>query len=222
MRWLESLDIRTVRLHQERYVSPTRDSGEQVAGREFPDLDWNGREVDGREFEDCSFTKCSFRETVFRSCSFMDCVFAECDLSLMKMPGSKFSGVSFRDCKMMGINWTEACWPQTKLRDPVGFVRCILNHSTFFGLDMTGLRLEGCTAIDVDFREARMARSHFQGTDLSGSSFAATELTEADFSTARNYSIDVRENIVKGAVFSLPEAIALLAGIDVVVTGWEE
>ncbi len=71
--------------------------------------------------------------------------------------------------------------------------------------------------MDVDFRETDLAQANFKGTDLADSLFVATDLTEADLSQARNYRIDPSQNIVKKAKFSLPEAMSLLYGLDIVL-----
>ena len=44
-----------------------------------------------------------------------------------------------------------------------------------------------------------------------------TVLEGADFSHARNYKIDVTKNRIKGAKFKLPDAIALLRSLDIVL-----
>jgi uncharacterized protein YjbI with pentapeptide repeats len=72
-------------------------------------------------------------------------------------------------------------------------------------------------AKDVDFREVDLSGVDFTGTDLADSLFADTNLTEADLSKARNYTIEPVKNILKGAKFSLPEAMSLLFNLDIVL-----
>lgn len=196
--------------------------GDATCGREFEDVRDDGSELVGIEFEDCTFLRCSFKESTFMSCSFMECRLANCDLSLARFPDTVFSSVCFEDSKLMGVNWTEARWPKPRLGDRVSFKKCVLSHSTFFGLDLKGLRVDGCTVEDADFREARLVSAVFTGSDLKGSAFVGTDLSGADFTGAMNYAIDARENTLTGAVFTLPEAISLLSGLDIEVTGWEE
>ena len=71
--------------------------------------------------------------------------------------------------------------------------------------------------MDVDFRECDLSQADFAGTDLADSLFLATNLTQADFSRARNYQIDPSQNIVDEAKFSLPEAMSLLYSMDIVL-----
>lgn len=187
----------------------------------FRDAVLGGSTLASCEFEECRFAGCDLSESEVRACRFADCTFERCDLSLIRLPQSVFSACRFEDSKIIGVNWTEARWPETRLWAPVGFARCVMDHSTFLGLDLKEVRIVDCTAHDVDFREADLTKADFAGTDLSGSLFANTNLTGADLRSARDYRIDPRENVLKGARFSLPEVISLLDGLDIDLTGWE-
>ena len=179
------------------------------------------RQIDSSEFHECEFASSVLTGSEFRACRFVECTFWQCDLSLVGLPHTTFSACRFEDSKLVGINWTEASWPETRLWVPVGFARCVVSHSTFMGLNLAGVRFSDCVAQDVDFRDSDLSRADFGGTDLSKSLFVNTDLTEADLSSARNYRIDPRENTIVNAKFSLPEAISLLDGLGVELTGWE-
>jgi fluoroquinolone resistance protein len=174
------------------------------------------------EFYDCAFVRCSFVETVFRNCRFVNCAFQRCDLSLVQVAGSTFSATRFEDSKVIGVDWTQAEWPTAGLGDPVGFFRSAISHSTFIGLRLKGIQIRDCVAVDVDFRETDLSQADFAGTDLSQSLFSDTDLTEADLSRARNYRIDPGRNVLSQARFSLPEAMALLHSMDIVLIEAEE
>ncbi|WP_420844648.1 pentapeptide repeat-containing protein [Legionella cardiaca] len=80
--------------------------------------------------------------------------------------------------------------------------------------------MEGCKAHDIDFREANLNHASFVGTDLQNSLFMHTNLKQADFTNAINYSIDIHCNTVTKANFSFPEVIALLNHLDIKISGW--
>lgn len=174
----------------------------------------NSRQVK-KAFLRCTFEACSFNETEFISCRFVDCCFSNCDLSLIKVKDSKFSEVHFYDSKLIGVNWAQANWPTVLLNSPLEFSMCALNHSTFIGESLPGIKIIDCTATDVDFRECNLTKADFTGTDLSDSLFHRTDLTEANLRDAYNYQIDPGKNILTGARFSLPEAISLLINMDI-------
>jgi fluoroquinolone resistance protein len=186
----------------------------------FQDRRWISAQMDGGEcaastFEACEFVEGSFPESVWRSCRFVDCRFHRCDLSLAAMPESKLARVEFVDCRLIGINWTEAEWPDIELPAPILFRACALNHSTFLGLDLHDLEIVDCMAKDVDFREADLRGADFSGTNLAESLFLHTVLEGANLGTALNYMISPADNQLAGAKFSLPEAIALLYSMDI-------
>jgi uncharacterized protein YjbI with pentapeptide repeats len=206
---------------EERVSGPTIETGARRREAVFREVALGGSALASCDFEECRFVRCDFSESEARACRFAECTFEHCDLSLIRLSRSTFSACRFEDSKIIGVNWTEAAWPATRLWVPVCFERCVLNHSTFLGLELREVRIIECTAHDVDFREADLARADFSGTDLTGSLFTNTKLTGADLRSARNYRIDPRENALKGARFSLPEAISLLNGLDIDLTGWE-
>ena len=176
--------------------------------------------VEHVEFQNCQFKQCKFIGVTFSKVKFTDCDFELSDLSLSKFPGCKFSEVSFKQSKLAGINWTELSWPLVKLASPLYFYESNLSHSSFFGLTLTDLIIEGCKAHDVDFRETNLNHASFVGTDLQNSLFMHTKLKHADFTNAVNYNIDIQCNMVTKACFSFPDVIALLNHLDIKINGW--
>lgn len=80
---------------------------------------------------------------------------------------------------------------------------------------------------DISFKESKIHEAYFSNTILNGASFADSDLLgtifhncdlcKADFSTASRYSIDPQTNKIKKAKFSLPEAVGLLQGFDIII-----
>lgn len=193
------------------------DSEAHYAEQVFREVHLDHEEFISSEFHDCLFSGCSFAESVFRRCRFVNCTFRECDLSLFRLPDGTLAATRFEESKVVGVNWTEAYWPKAGLGNPLQFSKCALSHSTFIGLRLPGIQIKECLAIDVDFREADLSGADFGGTDLSGSLFGSTDLSEADLSRARNYQINPAKNNLRQAKFSLPEAMSLLHGMDILL-----
>ncbi len=185
--------------------------------QEFKSLSARGTQVVGVEFNGCVFVRCNFPEATFRACTFQDCEFRECDLSLVRVLDSQFRVTVFKDSRLPGINWTEAAWPRSRFGKPFDFIRCQLNHATFMGLDLKKIAIQECVAHDVDFSEANLSQADCRKTDFHHSRFWQTNLTEADFTGALEYSISAQLNTLKKTRFSLPEAIGLLYGLDIVL-----
>ncbi len=178
-----------------------------------------GQVVTGVEFSDCAFSKCSYREVRFVNCKFIKCVFKDCDLNLAKLDDTTFVETRFEACKLLGINWTVSAWGQAILvpRKPADFIGCAMNYNVFMGMNLRKVTLSNCAAIDVGFEDANLTEADCRGTDFTGSRFVRTDLTQADFRGARNYGISPVTNKLKGAKFSLPEAMSLLHGLEIVL-----
>jgi uncharacterized protein YjbI with pentapeptide repeats len=187
-------------------------TGETFSGLDKPDLALS--EV---SFYECVFEACTFREAQFKRCKFHECTFRQCDLSLIDVTDCSFIAAQFDDSQVIGVNWALALWDKAGFLNSVAFKNCALTYSTFIGLTLHEFKIIDCVARDVDFSEAVLKEADFSGTDLSQSRFVETDLSGADLSKARNYSIDATLNTLKGAKFSLPEAMALLYSLDIVI-----
>ena len=90
--------------------------------------------------------------------------------------------------------------------------------------------LSWCVFTDRPWRKAQIRRSRLREcefeacdlgeADLSGSSFPGTRFTKctlrrADFRFAMDYAFDPRDNHIKGARFSVPEVVGLLAAFGI-------
>ena len=100
---------------------------------------------------------------------------------------------------------------------PISFSRCAISHSTFIGMALKEIVVRECVARDVDFREADLTQADLTHTDFADSLFIDTNLTQADLSHARNYTINASLNVLKKTRFSLPEAMSLLYGLDIIL-----
>ncbi len=190
----------------------------RYADETFREVHVDQGELVSSEFYDCLFLRCRFVGTLLRGCRFAGCTFQRCDLSLVQVVQSTFSSTRFEDSTVIGVDWTQADWSPGGLGDPVSFHNCAISHSTFIGLRLRGIQIRDSVARDVDFREADLSHGDFRGTDLADSIFIHTDLTEADLSRARNYHMDPGRNVLTQARFSLPEAMSLLYGMDIVLT----
>jgi fluoroquinolone resistance protein len=180
---------------------------------EFVDINLKDRRIDHAEFQNCSFTRCDLSQSVLVACRFDDCHFQACDLSLIKPQNSSFRNSTFLASKLIGINWVMSIAPFS-----VDFQDCIINLSSFFGMNLKKRKFINCIAHEVDFSESNMTKANCTTTDFAGSTFFKTNLTTADFSQARNYSIDFRTNTLTKAKFSLPEALSLLKSLDIILS----
>jgi fluoroquinolone resistance protein len=179
----------------------------------FKDLDYSESEVIGKSFTSCKFLKCNFFKTEFKECVFNNCTFEKCDMSVIKITATQIKDLVFEKCKVVGVDWTEKYRYKVQLE----FYESLLNYSNFSNIELKNFVLEDSTALEVDFIDTSMIKANCKGTDFTGSIFLRTNLNEADFRAAKHYLINIQNNKVKKAKFSLPEALNLLAPFEIVL-----
>ncbi|WP_028023936.1 pentapeptide repeat-containing protein [Enterovibrio calviensis] len=181
----------------------------------FERIELAGQSVESIEFEECEFRDCHFSEATFRQCKFINCTFTRCNLSLMKIPYSRFSDISFVECKLVGIDWTFADWPSYRADADMSFRQCIMNDNSFFGLTLRGLTLKECKLHDADFREGDFSDASMTYCDFTNSVFMRTNLQNADFTESANVFLSVLDNNISAAKFSRYEALGLLEALGI-------
>jgi uncharacterized protein YjbI with pentapeptide repeats len=178
----------------------------------FSNLTHRSERINAKEFYDCVFENCTFHEVDFNGSRFVNCTFDGCDLSLAKVHNAGFRSTAFKNSKMIGIDWSLASAPLL-----IDFFDCDLSYSSFAHINFAKRKIVRCKAQEVYFWETNLVQANFSQTDLEDSQFKNCDLTQADFSTAQNYAISPSLNILKGAKFSLPEAVSLLYHLDIVL-----
>ena len=168
----------------------------EYVGEEFTGLRLEGGEVNGILFEDCLFTDCRLEGVALRGCRFTGCHFRGCRLGGLKADNVQAMGNSFEGCVVLGLDWSALLDPR---KQDLGF----LPFDSFARCDLAGSFFEGC----------RLSGADFSGCPLRGASFSHCDLTGADFRRAQEYSFSTEGNQVKGAKFSMPEAVGLLYGL---------
>jgi fluoroquinolone resistance protein len=163
-------------------------------------------------FEECEFNRCSFITCKFEKCKFLSCRFNGCNLSAINLANSRFIGANFAESNVIGIDWTLVA-----TIEDLEFSGCQINYSNFKLLKLPKIKMVDCTAKEVDFTETDLSQGTFTNTDFEMTRFFKTNLTGADFKSARNYFIDVRNNTLKDTRFSLPEAVNLLKSLDIIL-----
>ncbi|WP_437438301.1 pentapeptide repeat-containing protein [Rhodonellum ikkaensis] len=141
----------------------------------------------------------------------MDCIFTNCNFSLCKLPHCQMNNVSFKDCKILGVNFSKCL----DFLFEVKFEDCSLDYCSFTRKKLPKTQFIKCSMRHVDFFESDLSKSSFSETDLTNAIFNNTILKEVDFTTASNYSIDPERNTIKKAKFSLLGIEGLLHKYDI-------
>lgn len=148
-------------------------------------------------YANCTFNHCNFAQAILNDSTFEECLFDTCDFSLTKMRNTSWHGVTFKDCKLMGTDFS-TCNPFSSFC----FERCQMGYANFHGLKLKQTCFIECDMMESYFSEANLEGAKFIRCNLERALFHHTNLTGADFSTAYNMSIIPANNKLKNAVFS--------------------
>ena len=102
------------------------------------------------------------------------------------------------------------------IREPVSSLQdcrikyCLFNDMSFPGYDFSSNEFSKC-----EFTECNLSKAVFARCRLEETSFSNSDLRGADFRRADGYVIDIHNNKLKGAKFSSPEALDLLASLQI-------
>ncbi len=180
-------------------------------GIKFENKDFSEQELFERECVKCTFINCNFSKSNLRSSDFMDCVFTGCDFSLAVLNNTGLKNITFRACKLMGVNFS-AC---NSFLFSVTFFDCVLDYSSFFQKKMKKAVFTSCSIKEADFQETDLSMAVFSNCDLQNATFDRTILEKADFRTAINYALDPELNKIKKAKFSYHGIAGLLSKYDI-------
>jgi fluoroquinolone resistance protein len=173
----------------------------------FENESYAGTTVSNKEFNSCTFKKCDFSNSNFSNNKFIDCVFDGCNLSVIKLSKTTLSSVIFKNCKILGVNFTDC----NDFLFSVGFDSCILDYSSFMLKKMLKTKFSKSTLKEVTFTQANLTGSIFDDCDLNGAIFNRTDISSANFVTSYNYDIDPEINLIKKASFSAQGIQGLLS-----------
>lgn len=172
----------------------------------FEKIGYTGAKVNGKEFQNCTFIKCDLSSTEFFNNRFIDCTFENCNLSMVKLGGSTLNNMVCRDCKIMGVNFSEC----DDFLFHVKFEACTLDYSSFMGKKMVKTQFIKSSLKEVNFSQANLTGSIFKDCDLQAAIFNRTNLSAVNFASAVNYSIDPELNDIKKASFAMQGLPGLL------------
>ncbi len=185
--------------------------------RPFVDCDWADALIEAAEFRGCTFTNVIFRGSTLKGCRFNECRFVNCDLSLAEPVDTLFAGCTFRDNRMVGINWTLMEEPTHSLHDALVFYGCDISLCDFSSLDLTSVTFTDCRARDAIFRETTLVETAFDGTDLNGADFAHADLSRARLAKASGVAVDPLVTKLDGTVMSAVTAMEVVGALGIVV-----
>ncbi len=167
-----------------------------------------------QEFEQCQFKKLDLSRKAFTGSSFVNCRFDDCDLSRVELGNTKLYDVTFLDCKLNHVDFS----PCNAFAFHVDFQKCQLDYTVFLNRKLRKTNFVECSLREAQFLRCEMVGAVFNHCDLELARFEKNNLTQADFSSSYNLTVDPDENKVKKARFSLYNLPGLLTKYDLVIS----
>lgn len=173
----------------------------------------NSEQLSIAEYEYCTFRNIDLSNTDLSNYMFANCIFENCNLSLVKMNNTGLQGVTFIECKLLGLQFDNSNQFALKLM----FDRCYLDYSSFFGMKMIKTKFLNSQFKESIFIETNLEESEFTNCNLEGAIFQKANLEKVDFTTSYNFSISPDVNRISKARFSLSTIRGLLDQYNIVI-----
>ena len=177
----------------------------------------SGSRICDVEYIGCTFNGCVFAECRLVDSAFYDCAFVNCQIISPVFDNSLVNLADFVNARLVGMRWDDACGLGKKSRPIKSLSNCVLDTCVASGMNFLRLDFSGSAIRNTVFSDCDLSGCSFAGSDLSNTSFTGCSLKNADFSKSKGFRIDIRSNALRGARFSMPEAVSLLDGLGVVV-----
>jgi uncharacterized protein YjbI with pentapeptide repeats len=164
-----------------------------------------------RSYESTEFRSCSFNDIT--GIAFTDCLFSSCNMSNAQVAKAKAQDLTFRDCKLIGINF----YQMLDFGFSLHFENCLLDYASFDKKKMNKSTFKNCKLHGANFSNADLSKATMADCDLVDAIFAGTNLSGMDFTTNRNFSIDPQQNLIRKARFAVHGLAGLLTKYEIII-----
>ena len=147
--------------------------------------------------------------------SFSGCGFSHCHAASLLFKNSSFNDTQLYKCTVYGISWGELM-AAGAFSEPLSSVQdSRLRGNIFEGMSMRKFDFGGNSLLQCLFAESDIRDADFRSCDLDNTEFLRCDLRGADFRGAKGYVPDIFSCKMKGAMFSSPEVLSLLNGLEI-------
>lgn len=162
-------------------------------------------------YENCEFVNCVLSD--ISQLTFINCSFKNCNLSNCIVNNSMIQDVSFLDCKLLGVNFSQA----KDFAFTVFCKHCNLDYASFDKKKLNKSVFDHCKMHNVNFTLADLSKSKLINCDLLEAHFSQTNIATVDFTSSHNFSINPENNQIKKAKFLMQDLEKLLYQYDIIV-----
>ena len=170
-----------------------------------------------KELTGCTFRGLRGEASVWKDVRLEECVFEDCDLTRAQFPRTRFFGVTFRRCKLMGVDWSSIAPNPT-----LSFDGCDLRYVSFVKVNLRKTVFRGCKASEANFIDCQLGEADFGETDLTGANFEASDLSKANLAGAQGAFLAPGKNRVKDTRISVETAVFMALSQGMKVVGYSD
>jgi uncharacterized protein YjbI with pentapeptide repeats len=176
----------------------------RVAGEQVTDLTAAGLTARGIELERSRLSGCTLDGARLTRLSVRDCELERCSLAGVLAIDGSMARTRLTGCRLSGFSWAGGT-----LED-VTFADCLLDLAAFRQARLNRVVFADCVLREADVQDARARFVRFEGSDLTGASFAGATF---DSSELRRCTLEDLQGVagLRGAALEWP-AIVGLAG----------
>ena len=194
----------------------------EFVGETFHKVELEGETVSGVLFEDCLFTQCRVKGAVLERCRFSGCQFTDCLLSAPKLKNVTMLSCGFSGCGISGVDWSALV--DERKRD-MGFLpfdsleRCSPAPLPVLRPGPEGLRLLRGRPDRQHLRQLRAGRGGLFPVPPGGDQLSPKRPAPGGLPPGGGVQLLFGGDRVRGAKFSLPEAVGLLSALGLELEG---
>lgn len=172
--------------------------------------------IDGQDAQKVSFDKCVFKnvtvtESALVGIELTDVVFERCDLSNVCLTDSFLHRTEFRNCKLIGTDFTRSRFQNVR------FLGCVSDYASFRFTNFKQAAFESNSLIRADFFHSDLQKTMFTACHIDQAVLSGTKLEGIDLSDCEFDGLVVEIEDLKGCIISQRHAYTLVGLLGVIM-----
>lgn len=163
------------------------------------------------KLDSCVFKNVTFIDCDFERADLTDVIFENCNLSNVNFSDSGFYRVEFKKCKLTGTRFDESVLKSVSFKD------CLGRYSNFSFSKIKGVAITESDFESAVFEEVKIESLTLENTNFRAAIFNGSLLDKVDFTKCRTEDIEVRPTDIRGAIFTVSQALELTRLLGIVV-----
>lgn len=183
---------------------------------EFSLCSINDQFIDSQEASKVSFEKVLFRNVTITESSLSgieltDVIFERCDLSNVNFSDAFVHRTEFRNCKLIGTDFTRGRFQNVLITD------CIGDYATFRFANFKQIAFVDSSLIGADYYQSVVSKISFNRCNLDQAMLSGTKLNGIDLSDCEFSGLNVEIEDLYGCIISAQQAASFAGLLGLVI-----